>query len=59
MLGWNTNVELQNAVKLVINLKDAHYNIEIDLHYIVLEDVDLIERYTVVKNNEEKDSVDF
>lgn len=33
----------------------SYYNIEIDLHYIVLEDVDLIERYTVVKNNEEKD----
>lgn len=44
-----------NENELVINLKDAHYNIEIDLHYIVLEDVDLIERYTVVKNNEEKD----
>ena len=41
-----------NENELVINLKDAHYNIEIDLHYIVLEDVDLIERYTVVKNNE-------
>lgn len=44
-----------NENELVINLKDAHYNIEIDLYYIVLEDVDLIERYTVVKNNEEKD----
>ncbi|MGL5314745.1 MAG: alpha-galactosidase [Peptostreptococcaceae bacterium] len=37
--------------KLVLNLKDVHYGLEIELHYNVLADVDLIERHTVIKNS--------
>ncbi len=37
--------------KLVVKLKDVHYDLEIQLHYNVLEEVDLIERHTVLVNN--------
>lgn len=37
--------------ELVINLKDVHYDFEINLHYKVYEDIDLIERWVEVKNN--------
>lgn len=36
--------------KLVVTLKDVHYGLEIELHYNVLADVDLIERHTVIRN---------
>ena len=37
--------------ELVVNLKDVHYDFEINLHYKVYEDKDLIERWVEVKNN--------
>lgn len=40
-----------NDNNLVITLKDKHYNLQIELHYKVLEEVDLIERKTVLVNN--------
>lgn len=37
--------------ELIIKLKDKHYDFNIDLHYILHEEYDLIERFVTVKNN--------
>lgn len=37
--------------ELVIKLKDAHYEFNINLHYKVYDEYDLIERYVSIKNN--------
>lgn len=37
--------------ELVIKLKDAYYEFNINLHYKVYDDYDLIERYVSIKNN--------
>lgn len=39
--------------ELVIKLKDIHYDINMNLHYKVYEEYDLIERYVTIKNNSE------
>ncbi|MDY3359103.1 MAG: glycoside hydrolase family 36 N-terminal domain-containing protein, partial [Clostridium celatum] len=36
---------------LLIKLRDEYYNLEINLHYIIHEKYDLIERYVTLKNN--------
>lgn len=36
---------------LLINLRDEHYDLEINLHYIIHEKYDLIERYVTLRNN--------
>lgn len=38
---------------LVIKLKDIHYDFNMNLHYKVYEEYDLIERYVTIKNNSE------
>lgn len=43
-----------NDNELIINLKDKHHNFLIKLSYKVLEDVDLIERKTILVNNTDK-----
>ncbi len=35
---------------LVITLKDVHYSLEVDLHYRLFTDCDLLERWTVIRN---------
>ena len=45
-----TGYEL-NDNELVIKLKDTHYDFNIDLHYVVYENYDLIERFVTLKNN--------
>ena len=42
---------------LVIKLRDTYYNFNINLHYKVLENNDLIERYTTITNESEEDIV--
>lgn len=42
---------------LVIKLRDAYYNFTINLHYKVLANNDLIERYTTITNESEEDIV--
>jgi len=37
--------------ELIINLKDTYYDFEINLHYLVHEEFDLIERWVTLKNN--------
>ncbi|CUO04422.1 alpha-galactosidase [Clostridium disporicum] len=39
--------------ELVIKLKDIHYDFNMNLHYKVYEEYDLIERYVTIKNNSE------
>ena len=39
--------------ELVIKLKDAYYDFDINLHYKVYDEYDLMERYVTVKNNSE------
>ena len=39
--------------ELVIKLKDIHYDFNMNLHYKVYEEYDLIERYVNIKNNSE------
>lgn len=39
--------------ELVIKLKDIHYDFNMNLHYKVYEECDLIERYVTIKNNSE------
>ncbi|WP_058301994.1 alpha-galactosidase [Gorillibacterium timonense] len=36
--------------ELCIELKDVHYGLSVDLHYRVVEELDLIERWAVVRN---------
>ena len=40
-----------NGSELIIKLKDSYYDFNINLHYKVYEEHDLIERYVSVKNN--------
>ena len=40
-----------NGSELIIKLKDSYYDFNINLHYKVYEEYDLIERYVSVKNN--------
>ena len=40
-----------NGSELTIKLKDSYYDFNINLHYKVYEEYDLIERYVSVKNN--------
>lgn len=40
--------------KLIITLKDVHYDFVIELHYSVYEDYDLMERSVVVKNESDQ-----
>ncbi len=42
---------------LVIKLKDVYYNFTINLHYKVMENYDLIERWTTITNESNKDIV--
>lgn len=37
--------------ELIIKLKDIHYDFDMNLHYKVHEEYDLIERYITIKNN--------
>ena len=39
--------------ELVIKVKDNHYDFNMNLHYKVYEEYDLIERYVTIKNNSE------
>ena len=39
--------------ELVIKVKDIHYDFNMNLHYKVYEEYDLIERYVTIKNNSE------
>lgn len=39
--------------ELIIKLIDTHYDFEIDLHYLIHEEFDLIERWVTLKNNSE------
>lgn len=48
--------ETEACEELVIHLKDVRYDFLMDLHYKVYADYDLMERYTVIKN-ETADSV--
>ncbi len=36
---------------LIINLRDNYYDFEINLHYKIYSKYDLLERYTIIKNN--------
>ena len=40
-----------NDDELIIKLKDSYYDFNINLHYKVYEQYDLIERYVSIKNN--------
>jgi alpha-galactosidase len=43
--------------ELVISLKDAHYNLEVRLHYKVIAEYDLIERYAELVNQDNREIV--
>lgn len=47
--GYETNND-----ELIIKLKDMHYELEIELHYKVIEEVDIIERFVIIKNTGEE-----
>ena len=48
---YEYNGYTQTDEELVIQLKDIHYDFELNLHYKVYETLDLIERTVSVKNN--------
>ena len=47
-----------NDNELIIKLKDSYYELYINLHYIIHEEYDLIERYVTLKN-ESKGIIEF